>query len=95
MVIKKILPKVETPPVKVDIERLINKGARIKEENREVSKSHQVLLNIPGELLEKIDEARHNSYKRSRTAWIIEAIESKLKSYFDILERKEKGGDWH
>lgn len=78
MVVKKPLDKNATQ--KVNIEELIDRGARVKEDNKETEKkwSH-VNLRMPTQLLSNVDEALEDRIGISRNGWLLEAIDEKLK----------------
>ena len=73
---------------KVDIEALISKGLQITEEDKspfDKTRKH-IRLGIPVDLLNQIDERVKNRVGISRTGWILEAIDEKLKSLENINE---------
>lgn len=78
MAVKKPLEK--TTPKKIDIEKLITKGAAVKEDSIEKDKKWtHICLRIPTEMVNKIDVAVEERIGVNRTGWILEAIHDKLK----------------
>lgn len=78
MVVKKPLDKIVGQ--KIDIEELIDRGARVKEDNKEVEKKWSyVNLRLPTQLLNSVDEALGDCVGISRNGWILQAIHEKLK----------------
>lgn len=59
------------------IDALIERGAKVREEENKKKKRCHINLRIPPHMLELIDEARENRIG-SRTAWVLEAIQEKL-----------------
>lgn len=79
MTVQKKAEKKEIEESLVDIESLILKGGSIAEEKESEKKMEKfrMHLNIPVEVVEKIDEARKKDFL-SRTTWILQAIIEKL-----------------
>jgi hypothetical protein len=61
------------------VQDFIDKGADVKASK--VKKSHQVLLNIPMEMLDELDAAVAKKSWGKRTEWILEAIYQRLRSF--------------
>lgn len=74
MSVRKQLEKKE-----VDVEALIDQGAKVKEDSRKEKKWVIVNLRISSDMLEEVDEAVGNRVGITRTGWILEAIHEKLK----------------
>lgn len=72
-------PKANKQKDEKEINAVINKGGSVAKTK---SKDNQkILLRIPGELLEKIDNSlASKTIKVPRNTWILEAIDEKLKS---------------
>ncbi len=82
-----MMPQKKNEPKKVDVEELINRGARVKEDNIESEKKKQFInLRIPIEMLEAVDQAVEEKVWISRTGWILEAIQEKLKRNNDVSQ---------
>ena len=78
MVVKKSLEKKSDPKISVD--KLIDKGAKVKEDNTELARKWTNLnLRITKDILDTIDAILENRIGISRTGWILEAIQEKLK----------------
>lgn len=67
-------------PREKDVEALIEKGARVKEDER-LSKKEWFIVNlrISKSMLEDVDDAVNDRVGITRTGWILEAIHEKLK----------------
>lgn len=79
MSVKKPLEKVELP--KVNVDDLISKGAKVREDNK-VPKNDGfefINLRIPSKLLESLALVLDKRVGISRTGWILEAIHEKIK----------------
>lgn len=65
----------------VDVEELIDRGARVKADNKVKNNPKWTHLNlrIPTTLLDGVDEAMNERVGISRTGWILEAIQEKLR----------------
>ena len=63
------------------VEKLIAKGALVKEDVKPVDQKTHVHLNLrmPQFLLNRLDEVVSNRIGMSRNAWIVEAINEKIK----------------
>lgn len=59
-----------------EIEQRINKGAPVKEEEKE--KWKLVPIRLPGHLLKNIDHCTKKRIGLSRNAWILEAVQEKI-----------------
>ena len=76
---------VEKTPEKneVDIDKLLSKGAPVKEDMVEVeqeeSKWTHINFRVPTQMLKKVDEALKDRVGISRNGWLLEAIDEKLK----------------
>lgn len=83
MAVRKPLVK----PNNVDVDALIEKGAKVKQEqNVEISKKWtNINLRIPVYMVDNMDIAVGNRVGITRTGWILESIHEKLKT----LEIKE------
>lgn len=69
-------PKIE----EVDVDALIEKGAKVKEDRVEESKKWMIInLRLPVEMCESVDRKVQDRAGMSRTGWILEAIQEKLK----------------
>lgn len=65
---------------KVDVEALIDAGAKVKEDYKRGSKEWIMLnLRISSSMLKEVDEAVGERVGITRTGWILEAIHEKLK----------------
>lgn len=62
----------------VDIDALIEKGAKVKEDLSESKKWTFIRLRIESEMLKNVDEAVSRRVGITRTGWILEAIHEKL-----------------
>jgi hypothetical protein len=71
---------IKKAPDEDKIMEIVNKGGKTKQDSIALQKdSHRILLNVPMEFIEKIDEARKKRIGRiTRTQWIVEAIAYKL-----------------
>lgn len=68
------------PMEKNDIERLITKGASVKQDALKKDKEWKLLnLRLSAKMLESIDKAVSESVGITRTGWILQAIDEKLK----------------
>lgn len=66
---------------KVDVDALIEKGAKVKEDRIEESKKWTYMnLRIAVFMLKKVDEAVSETVGITRTGWILQAINEKLKN---------------
>ncbi len=64
----------------IDIDALIEKGARVKEDKIEDSKQWTYInIRIPVKMLDNVDECVSNRIGITRTGWLLEAIHEKLK----------------
>ncbi len=78
MGVKKPLEKLKNSPE--DIEKLINKGALVKEDTqKEKNKWMYINLRIPIEMVINIDEKVKDRIGMTRTGWILECINEKIK----------------
>ncbi len=71
----------EKPVDQKMIDKLIDKGARVKEDNKtDEEKKHAYLnLRVPVSLLEELEEVLNKRVGISRTGWILEAIQEKIR----------------
>lgn len=71
---------VRKPMVKqeVDVDALIERGAKVKEEQKE-KKWVMINLRISTEMLKYVDQAVNRRVGITRTGWILESIHEKLK----------------
>ena len=77
MAVRKPLVKIKD---KVDVDALIDVGAKVKEDHQERSKKvRMVNLKIPCQMLQQVDKAVQERIYITRTGWIMEAIYEKLK----------------
>lgn len=70
----------------IDIEKLINKGAKVKEDNDNENKWTYVNLRLPLQMLNQIDELLKEDVELTRTGWIRDAIRRKLKCPITLKE---------
>jgi len=76
------------PFSKVDIDKLISKGADIIENDEiKISKNLWTHLNlrIPTSMINEIEQVMKKRVGISRTGWILEAIQEKLQRINDVL----------
>lgn len=72
---------VRKPLAKVDVEALIDAGAKVKEDYKKESKEWiKFNVRISKDMLKDVDEAVGERVGITRTGWILEAIHEKLKS---------------
>lgn len=73
--------KLEIPKLEeVDVDALIEKGAKVKEDKVEESKKWTIInLRLPTDMLSNVDEEVKERIGMTRTGWILEAINEKLK----------------
>jgi hypothetical protein len=66
---------------KIDIEKLIDKGAPLKEDIRDEDskKCIHINLRIPIDMLKEIDKTVDNKVGISRTGWILQTLHRELK----------------
>lgn len=76
MAVRKPLEKVRE---EVDVEALIDGGAKVKEDFKKRKKWQNINLRISEEMLRDVDEAVSQRVGITRTGWILEAIHEKLK----------------
>lgn len=71
--------KPSLPPV--DINKLIDKGAPVKEDIKgdDSKKWTNINLRIPQEMINEIDEAVENTVGITRTGWILQTLQKELK----------------
>lgn len=62
-----------------DIDKLIDKGAALKEETQKHKKWFNINLRLPKKTVDGIDDAVENGEGLTRTAWIRLAIQRELK----------------
>ena len=79
MSVKKPLEKPKTADV--DVDALIAKGAKVKEDMHHDEKKKWTFINvrIPTEMLQSVDNVVSNRVGITRTGWILESIHEKLK----------------
>lgn len=71
---------VRKPLEKTDVDALIDKGAKVKEDfKRQVKEWAMINLRISSEMLKGVDDAVAQRVGITRTGWILEAIYEKLK----------------
>ena len=64
----------------VDVDALIEKGAKVKEDKVEENKKWTIInLRLPTNMLGDVDEEVKERIGMTRTGWILEAIQEKLK----------------
>lgn len=73
--------KLEIPKLEeVDVDALIEKGAKVKEDKVEESKKWTIInLRLPTDMLSNVDQEVKERSGMTRTGWILEAINEKLK----------------
>ena len=65
---------------KVDVDALIDKGAKVKEDKIAESKKWAFInIRIPVDMLDCVDDFVEGRVGITRTGWILEAIQEKLK----------------
>lgn len=71
------------PPLKkdIDIEALIEAGAKVKEDTKPKKKWPIINLRITDYMLASVDQAVSNRVGITRTGWILEAIHEKLNKH--------------
>lgn len=69
---KKILPS--------EIENVINKGGSVKSDKQFEKLWRMINLRIPAEVIREIDVILKDRYMMTRTSFILEAIDEKLKA---------------
>lgn len=81
MGVRKPLEKVkEELNEEVDVSALINQGAKVKEDlKKEVKEWVVINLRISSSMLKEVDQAVNERVGITRTGWILEAINEKLK----------------
>jgi len=75
MVVRKVMSKEE-----VDVDSLIDKGAKVKEDSKELKEWLMINLRISSGMLKAVDSAVERRVGITRTGWILEAIHDKLES---------------
>ncbi len=71
---------VRKPLEKVNVEELIDAGAKVKEDEKKQSKEWTMLnLRISSSMLNEVNAAVSQRVGITRTGWILEAIHEKLK----------------
>jgi len=79
MVVRKQI--VKTNKSDADIDKMISKGALVREDVKEEDKkSTHLNFRIPTEMLTKVNNALRERVGISRNGWLLEAIDEKLKS---------------
>ncbi|MFI0477797.1 MAG: hypothetical protein ACH349_01540 [Candidatus Rhabdochlamydia sp.] len=63
----------------VDVDALIERGAKVKEELKKEKEWTIINLRISTEMLKEVDQAVKDRVGITRTGWILEAIHEKLK----------------
>jgi hypothetical protein len=63
----------------LNVEEIINKGAGVAADKEKPKKWVNFTLRIRSDLLEKIDKELESRVGMSKTSWILEAIQEKLK----------------
>ncbi len=77
MSVRKPLDKLKK---EVDIEALIDNGAKVKEDTKKQEKQWEAInLRISSKMLKEVDEAVDNRVGITRTGWILEAIHKHLR----------------
>lgn len=86
MGVSRILEKPSQEKTKLseeEIEALINKGAPVKEDKIEVKEKDSiwthVLIRISKEMLQEVDKCLSSRVGISRTGWLLEAVNEKIK----------------
>ena len=78
MSVRKRLERKDEPDV--DVDALIEKGAKVKEDRMaEIRKWIIINVRITETILKEVDKCKSERVGISRTAWILEAIQEKLK----------------
>jgi hypothetical protein len=62
---------------KIDVDALIDKGAKVREDSRQKNRVY-ISLGMPEDMLIQIDECVSNRVGIVRTGWILEAIHEKI-----------------
>ncbi len=72
--------RLDTPRLEhADIDALIDKGAKVKEDNiAEKKKWTYISLRIPLSMIEDIDDSVEDKVGITRTGWILQALQEKL-----------------
>lgn len=73
MVVRRAMTKEE-----VDVDSLIDKGAKVKEDSKELKEWLMINLRISSGMLKAVDNAVERRVGITRTGWILEAIHEKL-----------------
>lgn len=77
MAVRKPLVKIND---KIDIDALIDAGAKVKEDHNEKAKKWAMInLRIAFQMLQDVDKAVQERVGITRTGWMLEAIHEKLK----------------
>ena len=67
---------------KVNVEELIDKGAPVKADIEKKQKRWKIFnLRISEDMLEQVDKAVEESVGITRTGWVLQAIQEKLKKW--------------
>lgn len=72
-----ILKKIKAQ-TKDQLEKIICQGGHVAADNQKPTGYKNILLSIPVEMLEEIDQKRKNNIKTPRNTWILNAIKEKL-----------------
>lgn len=81
MTIRRQLEKKKEPIL--DLDSVISKGSYVKEDLESKIKKNEwtfLSLRLPSSMLQEIDEALSSTVGISRTGWILQAIQEKLKT---------------
>lgn len=80
--VKKLIDK-KPENDKPNIDKLLSKGAPVKEDmaelEKEESKWTHINFRMPTQMLKKVDEALNDRVGISRNGWLLEAVQEKLK----------------
>ncbi len=72
-------PELKNKYHQYDIEELIDRGAKVKEDNKQKTQWVNLNLRIPSKMLDEVSKEKNERVGISRTGWILEAIQEKLK----------------
>jgi hypothetical protein len=80
MSVRKPLERQNIESASVDVDALIDKGAKVKEDKttEELNGWTYINLRIPTNMLKEIDESVSNRVGIKRTGWILESIHEKI-----------------
>ncbi len=70
---------VKPQPSKKSIEKIINKGANVSEENQELEWT-MISLRLPKSFIKKLDEQRAKYAGMNRNSWILQMIQKNIET---------------